>query len=88
MIIGAFAILGFLESHGINTVEDCNSLYSRNAFIAVSLTVIMLSMAGIPGTVGFFGKFMLFSSAVSAHLIWLAWQGLRTASYPSTTTPG
>jgi NADH-quinone oxidoreductase subunit N len=76
MIIGAFAILGFLESHGINTVDDCNSLYSRNAFIAVSLTVIMLSMAGIPGLIGFFGKFMLFSSAISANLIWLALAGI------------
>lgn len=79
MIIGAFAILGFLESHDINTVDDCNSLYSRNAFIAVSLTVIMLSMAGIPGTIGFFGKFMLFSSAVSAHLIWLAIAGIANS---------
>ena len=25
MIIGAFAIVGFLESHGINSVDDCNS---------------------------------------------------------------
>lgn len=79
MIIGAFAIVEFLESHGINTVDDCNSLYSRNAFIAVSLTVIMLSMAGIPGLIGFFGKFMLFSSAVSAHLIWLAVAGIAAS---------
>jgi NADH-quinone oxidoreductase subunit N len=76
MIIGAFAIVGFLESHGINSVEDCNSLYSRNAFIAVSLTIIMLSMAGIPGLVGFFGKFMLFSSAIASHLAWLALIGI------------
>ncbi|MDE1865334.1 MAG: NADH-quinone oxidoreductase subunit N [Candidatus Micrarchaeota archaeon] len=72
MIIGVFAIVGFLESHGINTVDDCNSLYSRNAFIAVSLTLIMLSMAGIPGLVGFFGKFILFTSAISAGMYWLA----------------
>jgi len=79
MIIGAFAIIEFLESHGINTIDDCNSLYSRNAFIAISFTVIMLSMAGIPGLIGFFGKFMLFSSAVSAHLIWLAVAGIAAS---------
>ncbi len=72
MIIGAFAIIMFLESNGIGTVDECNSLYSRNAFIAVSFTIIMLSMAGIPGTIGFFGKFLLFSSAFSAQLPWLA----------------
>jgi NADH-quinone oxidoreductase subunit N len=79
MIIGAFAIISFLEPHGINTVDDCNSLYSRNAFMAVSFTVIMLSMAGIPGTVGFFGKFLLFSSAFAAQLPWLALAGIANS---------
>lgn len=79
MIIGAFAIIGFLEAHGINTVDDCNSLYSRNAFIAVSFTIIMLSMIGIPGTIGFFGKFLLFSSAISSHLFWLAVIGIANS---------
>jgi NADH-quinone oxidoreductase subunit N len=79
MIIGAFAIILFLEQHSINTVEDCNSLYSRNAFIAIAFTIIMLSMAGIPGTVGFFGKFLLFSSAFSAQLPWLALAGIAAS---------
>ena len=79
MIIGAFAIITFLESNGIGTVDECNSLYSRNAFIAVSFTIIMLSMAGIPGTVGFFGKFLLFSSAFSAQLPWLALAGIANS---------
>jgi NADH-quinone oxidoreductase subunit N len=79
MIIGAFAVITFLDDNGIGTVDECNSLYSRNAFIAISFTVIMLSMAGIPGTVGFFGKFMLFSSAFSAQLPWLALAGIANS---------
>ena len=40
----------------------------------------MLSLAGIPPTVGFFGKFYLFSAAVEQGLIWLAvWGVLNSA---------
>lgn len=76
MIIGAFAIVLFLESNNIKSIEDCTGLYSRNGFIAISLTLIMLSMAGIPPLIGFFGKLQLFISAISSHLVILAIVGI------------
>ena len=76
MIIGAFAIIMWLESKKINDIDDYTGLSSKNQFAAVSLTIIMLSMAGIPPLVGFTGKFLLFSSAVYANDPLLAFIGI------------
>jgi NADH-quinone oxidoreductase subunit N len=40
------------------------------------MTVALLSLAGIPPTAGFFGKFFLFNAAVQADLTWLAIAGV------------
>jgi proton-translocating NADH-quinone oxidoreductase chain N len=72
MIIGAFAIVMWLESNRINTVSDYKGLYSRNVFGAVTLTLLMLSMAGVPPLIGFAGKFLLFSSAIGAGFLIVA----------------
>jgi NADH:ubiquinone oxidoreductase subunit 2 (subunit N) len=76
MIIGAFAIVMWLESKNIRTIDEYNGLSSRSKFAAVSLTILMLSMAGIPPLIGFTGKLLLFSSALSANLALLAVIGI------------
>lgn len=76
MIIGAFAVVFWLETKEIRTAEEYAGLYGRNAFAAIALTVLMLSMAGIPPLVGFVGKFLLFSSAVYANYAYLALIGV------------
>ncbi len=76
MIIGAFAIVGWLESKNIKTIEEYNALNSRNRFAAASLAILMLSMAGIPPLIGFAGKFLVFSSAISGNLVLLAVLGI------------
>jgi len=40
------------------------------------MTVALLSLAGIPPTAGFVGKFFLFNAAVQADLVWLAILGV------------
>ena len=75
-IVGAFAIIMFLESKNINTIDDYTGMAGRNVFIAVSLIIIMLSMAGVPPLLGFEGKLMLFSSAISTNLLYLALLGV------------
>ncbi len=79
MIIGAFAIVFWLETKNIRSIEEYAGLKDRNAFAAVSLTILMLSMAGIPPLVGFAGKFVLFSSAVYANDIILALIGIANS---------
>jgi proton-translocating NADH-quinone oxidoreductase chain N len=76
MIIGAFAIVLWLESKNIKSIDDYTALGSRNRFAAIALTIFMLSMAGIPPLIGFAGKFLLFSSAISSGMVLLAIIGI------------
>jgi NADH-quinone oxidoreductase subunit N len=46
-------------------------LGKTNPWLAFALAVSMLSLSGIPATAGFFGKFYIFSSAISDGFIWL-----------------
>jgi NADH-quinone oxidoreductase subunit N len=47
-------------------------LGARNPWLAWPITIAMLSLAGIPGTVGFIGKFQLIHALVDGHYTWLA----------------
>jgi NADH-quinone oxidoreductase subunit N len=48
-----------------------NGLAKTNPFLAFVLTVSMCSLAGIPLTSGFFGKFFIFISAIEQQMVWL-----------------
>ncbi|MCL4411270.1 NADH-quinone oxidoreductase subunit N [Candidatus Marsarchaeota archaeon] len=76
MIIGAFAIVFWLEEKGIISLDDYRGLGSRNGLAAIALTLFMLSMAGVPPLMGFVGKFLLFSSAIYSGLLALALIGV------------
>lgn len=70
--ITAFAILILVKSKtGNDAFDNFNGLAKRNPFLALSLTVAMLSFAGIPLTAGFIGKFFMFSTALSQGHVWL-----------------
>ena len=47
-------------------------LGARNPWLAWPLTISMLALAGIPGTVGFIGKFQLIHALVNGGYTWLA----------------
>ncbi len=72
--LGAFAIVTQLE-----TRTGCKSEFTELAglsqahpYLSTFLAVFMFALAGFPPTIGFFGKFYLFSAAVNAGFIWLA----------------
>ena len=68
----AFAVLILVKRQtGSDNFESFNGLAKKNPFIAFTLTVSMLSLAGIPLTAGFMGKFMMFSTALAEYHIWL-----------------
>ncbi len=58
---------------GINTenFDSFNGLARQNPLLGFAMTVSMLSLAGIPLTAGFWGKFYMFSTAVERGQIWL-----------------
>jgi len=53
-------------------IEDFTGLAKRQPIAAFLMLVFMVSLAGIPPTAGFIGKFYLFLAAVNAGLAWLA----------------
>ncbi|TDB60866.1 NADH-quinone oxidoreductase subunit N [Arundinibacter roseus] len=60
-----------LEGRPNESYEAFNGLAKNNPLLAFVLTVSMLSLAGIPLTAGFWGKFFVFSSAVERELVWM-----------------
>jgi NADH-quinone oxidoreductase subunit N len=68
----AFGVLIIVkEQTGDENFESFNGLAKKNPFLALVLTIAMLSLAGIPLTAGFIGKFFMFSSALQQYHIWL-----------------
>jgi NADH-quinone oxidoreductase subunit N len=74
MNFGVFALVVFLETKGYaaEQVSDFNGLAKRNMAAAVMMLVFLLSLAGIPPTAGFIGKYYLFTAAMKAGYAWLA----------------
>ena len=67
MKAGSFLVVAGTESQGItDDIEAYKGLSQRMPFLAFSMLVFLLSLAGIPPMGGFFSKFVLFSSAVNA----------------------
>jgi NADH-quinone oxidoreductase subunit N len=78
MNVGAFAIVAHFGSVGERhvTLEDYAGLGRRQPVLAASLTLLLLSLIGIPITGGFFAKFYVFQAALSANLIGLTLIGV------------
>jgi NADH-quinone oxidoreductase subunit N len=65
MNTGAFAIVIHLQGKGEGErIEDFRGLHKTRPMLAFAMMVFLLSLAGIPPLVGFFGKFYLFKLAV------------------------
>ncbi|MGH7336725.1 MAG: NADH-quinone oxidoreductase subunit N, partial [Myxococcota bacterium] len=78
MNLGAFGVVVALANRG----QDCERISSFAGLaqgrpgLAALMTLFMIALAGIPGTAGFTGKFLIFSAAVDAGHIWLAILGV------------
>ncbi|XKM13640.1 NADH-quinone oxidoreductase subunit N [Orbaceae bacterium ac157xtp] len=59
------------ESHDQDSQLELSGLFWRRPIIALAMGVGLLSLAGIPLTLGFFGRFSLILLAVTAELWWL-----------------
>jgi NADH-quinone oxidoreductase subunit N len=73
--LGAFGVLGALESAGIDRIADLAGLYRRAPGLSFCMLIFLLSLAGIPPLAGFFGKFYIFVAGLEAEphlgLLWL-----------------
>jgi NADH-quinone oxidoreductase subunit N len=77
MTVGAFACILLMRRRGGMTeaIDDLSGLTKTNMGLALILTILLFSLAGVPPTVGFFGKLFVFLAAVEAGLVWLAVAG-------------
>ena len=60
-----------IEGQPDERYDAFNGLAKNNPFLAFVLAVSMLSLAGIPLTAGFWGKFFIFTSAAERGIIWI-----------------
>jgi proton-translocating NADH-quinone oxidoreductase chain N len=80
---GAFLVVAGVAGLGIGPlIDDWKGLGTRKPFVGVAFGLMLLSLAGVPLTVGFVSKFVLFSAAVQAqgYFIWLAIAGLLNSA--------
>jgi NADH-quinone oxidoreductase subunit N len=75
---GAIALLGARDK-GNDELRDYAGLWHSHPAVAALLTVSLLSLGGLPPTVGFIGKWYIFSAAVSAGYYGLAIVGMLTS---------
>jgi NADH-quinone oxidoreductase subunit N len=82
MNIGAFVVVIHLAGKGERylRVEDLAGLAKRQPVTAAMLTVLLLSLIGVPLTGGFFGKFYIFRAALESNLVWLTVLGLLNSA--------
>ena len=71
---GAFALVALLRKNGQpgEMLDDFNGLVKRHPVASVCMLLFLLSLAGIPCTAGFIGKWWLFGAAIKVNLVWLA----------------
>ena len=73
MSLGAFTVVqvvGRQEEQDI-AIADYNGIGYRYPFLGMTLSVFLISLAGIPATAGFMGKLFLFAAAVQSQMYWL-----------------
>lgn len=64
----AFAVLILVKQKtGSDLIESFNGLGKKNPLVAVTLTIAMLSLAGIPLTAGFIGKYVMFLNVMESY---------------------
>ena len=78
MNISVFAILLSLKKSDkyVEKINELSGLSKTNPAVSASLAIIMLSMAGIPPFIGFFGKFYVFIAAIESEQYILAILGV------------
>ena len=80
MNIGAFSCLYLLKKDGQykESISDLSGISKKHPILAISLLIILFSLAGIPPLGGFFAKFYVFVAVLEQEMYTLAIIGLLT----------
>jgi NADH-quinone oxidoreductase subunit N len=72
MNLGAFAVVAWLErTADIHEISQYQSMAYTRPYLAVLMTLFLVSLGGLPPTAGFFGKFYLFRAVLEQNHIWI-----------------
>ena len=70
--MGAFiAIIAISNKLNSDLIKDYSGMFKRAPFLALALTLSLISLIGMPPAAGFIAKFYIFSAAVQHNLLWL-----------------
>ena len=74
MTLGAFGVIIMVSRAGFEAenIADFKGLNDRSPWLAFVMLLMMMSLAGIPGLVGFYAKLGVIQAVVSVNLVWLA----------------
>lgn len=74
MNVGAWAVVTLLRRDGVasDRLDDFGGLAGRSYWAFGAMLLFMLSLGGIPPTMGFLGKWYVFGAAIDAGWTWLA----------------
>jgi len=78
MTLLSFAVLILVAQQAGDEISDFDGLAKRSPFLAFAMLIGMVSLAGVPFTAGFLGKFFIFYAAVLQRQIALVIVGVLT----------
>lgn len=80
MTLLSFFVLAVVAKQTGDNIEDFNGLSKRSPFLAFAMLIAMASLAGLPFTAGFLGKFYIFNAAIAQHQTTLVVVGVITVA--------
>jgi len=80
MTLLSFAVLIIVAQRTGEQIGDFDGLANRSPFLAFAMLIGMVSLAGLPFTAGFFGKFLIFYAAIAQHQTTLVVVGIITVA--------
>lgn len=74
MSLGGFGVIMLMARKGFeaDNISDLTGLNQRSPWFAFIMMILMLSMAGVPPTVGFWAKLAVLTAVVDVDLVWMA----------------
>ncbi|MCK4674728.1 MAG: NADH-quinone oxidoreductase subunit NuoN [Gammaproteobacteria bacterium] len=74
MSLGGFGIIMLMARQGFeaDNISDLTGLNQRSPWYAFIMMILMLSMAGVPPTVGFWAKLAVLNAVIDVDLLWMA----------------
>src|SRR6184192_2877173 len=78
MTLLSFAVLVIVAQQTGEQISDFDGLAKRSPFLAFAMLIGMVSLAGVPFTAGFLGKFFIFYAAIAQHQTVLVIVGVLT----------